>query len=460
MRRVLNEKSTRLDLRAFPCFSQLVTPGQVVRASLEVAADIVRRAPDAGAYVARLVGQAMKAPSATRTGVVVDLIKDDGAFAALEHEWRSLHDRSGARSPFTTWVWLYGWWMEIGRPAGYELCLCTARLSGLLVGIGAFYVAEERFGTRVLHNIGDTLVGSEYLDVLCDPQFSQLVIGAIADAISSADDIDAARLLDLDEDSQFVAALRRGHPGILDLRCTIDERLPYLALGGSFERYTEKLSSNMRYNLKRKEKKLIKTYPEARVSLLEREEDVPEVLDLLFRLHARRWQSKGQSGNFVRREVRAFHRRVAPKLLETGRLRLYRLEMEPGRVASMLYCLRTGGREFYLQAGMDPAYEDVAAGFCLMKRVIERCADEGLTEFDMLRGTEGYKSHWASCEHRTHTLRFARRTAKGALWASRETLRDELKGIVANRMPDEVLAGLRGWRERAVKSALPDAPQE
>lgn len=450
------EPSTR---RKFRALLAIVTPGEVVRASLDVAAEIVRRAPAAGLYVARLVGEAMaSATSYQRPGLVSEVVRDDATFAALELEWRALHNAAGARSPFTTWIWLYGWWMEIGRPAGYELRLHTVRLDGRLIGLGAFYVVEESLGTRVLRNLGDTLVGSEYLDVLCEPEHADLAVRAVTCAIASAEDIDAGRLHDMDETSPFLAAIRSGHAGILGVTCTLDERLPYLDLGGSFAAYSQQLSSNMRYNLKRKDKKLQKAWPEARVVLVEREEELPDNLELLFRLHARRWQSKGQTGNFVRRDVRAFHRRVGPKLLETKRLRIYRLELEPGRAAAMLYCLRAGQREFYLQAGMDPAFEDVSAGFCLMKQVIERCADEGMLEFDMLRGTEGYKSHWASFEHHTRAIRFAKKTAKGALWASQETLRDELKGIVERSMPVELLAEIRGYRNRAQKQvpAKPD----
>jgi CelD/BcsL family acetyltransferase involved in cellulose biosynthesis len=389
------------------------------------------------------MGEAMQPTKAAPFGLTTEILRDDGDFEALEHEWRALHERSGARSPFTTWTWMFGWWMEIGRPAGYELRIHAVRAADRLVGVGAFYVEEERFNTRVLHNLGDTLVGSEYLDVLCDPEHAEAAVDAIASMIASADDLDAGKLVDLDEGSRFVAALRRGHPGLLGLECAIDERLPYVELRGSIEAFSASLSSNMRYNLKRKEKKLQKEYPAARVTIVDRPDEIADNLELLFRLHARRWESKGQTGNFVRPDVRAFHRRVAPKLLETGRLRLYRLDLDDGKVAAMLYCLRTGNREFYLQAGMDPSFEGVSAGFCLMKRVIEGCAKDGLLEFDMLRGTEGYKSHWASKEHVTHSVRFARRTAKGALWASQLSLFASLKDIAERRLPGDILQAIR-----------------
>lgn len=416
-----------------------VSQPSVVRASLDVASDLLRHVPDAASYVARLAGEAARnRPKFARPGYSVEVIGDDRTFGLLEADWDDLHRRSGWRSPFSSFPWLYGWWMEIGRGPDHDLRIVAVRHGRELVGLGAFYVIHSRTA-REIHVLGDTYVGSEYLDVLCDPAHVEVVTEAVQCTLAHSGDFDAARLYDIDADSRFVAELLGKTSGFVGLEIGPDERLPYVRLLGSFDAFLATLSSNMRYNMKRKDKKLRSAYPDARLRLVERAEDIPRALADLFRLHSLRWQSKGQTGNFVRPEVQAFHRRVGPPLLQRGILRLYSLDVAPGKAAAMLYCLRLGKREFYLQAGMDPQYAPVSAGYCLMRQVIERCAEDGLEEFDMLRGTENYKNHWSDVERQTVRMRFARPTARGALWASRLKFREELTAIIKQHVPRNVI---------------------
>jgi CelD/BcsL family acetyltransferase involved in cellulose biosynthesis len=133
-------------------------------------------------------------------------------------------------------------------------------------------------------------------------------------------------------------------------------------------------------------------------------------------------------------------------------LRLYRLELEPGVAAATLYGLRLGRFEHYLQAGFDPAHEDVSVGVCLLRAVVEGAADAGLDEFDLLRGTEPYKTHWANGERDTLRARAARRTPRGLAWlAARnggEALRDVTKAIVGPEDWARIRAGLSAARAR------------
>jgi CelD/BcsL family acetyltransferase involved in cellulose biosynthesis len=133
-------------------------------------------------------------------------------------------------------------------------------------------------------------------------------------------------------------------------------------------------------------------------------------------------------------------------------LRLYSLDLGDDLVAATIYCLRLGGREFYLQAGMDPSHVDLSPGFCLMKEIIEHCADDGVREFDMLRGEESYKAHWARSEYRTMCVRFARPTARGLLFATREKCKREMVHMIKRRMPPDLVEEMRGFRARRSSS--------
>lgn len=417
--------------------------------SLRVAGGVARRAPAAASYALRMGREATAATAdGMPAGYTVQVIDTDAEFDALEVQWLDLETRAHSRGPFVSWHWLHGWWREIGHPVGYDLRIITVRHCGRLVGVGPYYLDEDRFGAKLLRSLGDTLVGSEYLDMVHDADHADAVAEAISVALQSGAGVDAIMLYDLDGGSPVVQRLCQRTAGLVGLELEGHELMPCVRIAGDYEAYSKTLSSNMRYNLRRKQRKLAQVFPEYRFRVVDAVDDLPHSLTALFRLHRRRWATKGKPGNFSRPEVQAFHRRVAPALLTSGVLRLYLLEMSPGTIGAVLYCLRRGDREFYLQAGMDPEYGSVAAGFCLMKLVIERCANEGIVEFDMLRGTESYKRHWANAEHTTVRVSCARATPKGLLWAGRRRLREQLVKIVKDEVPAELLESFRGWQER------------
>lgn len=429
--------SEALDLTIHPCFIFLVESKEVGKRVLGMARALALKAPDTGRFLVELGAGWARPASLPPGGLVVEQISDDRGFAGLEDAWPALCRDSG--NAFASWPWLFSWWMEIGRPAGHRLDLRVVRAagSGALLGVAPMYVAA---GTpAVLRMLGDAWVGSEDLDVLALPEHRAAVAEAALASIRQDPTIDAVELIDLAPSSPLVLATS----GLLAPETGPMNELPYLPLGGSYERYLATLSGNMRSNLRRKDRRLEKAYPKARLVLVEAERDLPEALETLFRLHTRRWTARGQSGNFARPDVRAFHRRAAPKLLRAGVLRLYALELQPGQVAATLYCLRQGRREQYLQGGMDPNHQDISVGFCLMGRVIKRAADEGVEEFDMLRGTEGYKAHWATELRTTRRLSFARPTPRGVAWAALRRVAHDVRSTAKEALGQELWAELK-----------------
>ncbi|MFO0724963.1 MAG: DNA internalization-related competence protein ComEC/Rec2 [Myxococcota bacterium] len=406
-------------------------PRAIGRRILGLARDLALQAPKTGAFLWEL-GAGVTAELPLRPPRLEVLrVEDDLGFAALEETWNRLFQASGGANAFLSFPWLYAWWMEIGRPLGHALAILLVRGdAGQALGIGPFY--RTAGASSCLRMLGDLWVGSEDLDLLASPEDAAGVAESLFAAIADDDRVDEVELTDL----RPASPLAEPPPGALGAERGVAQELPSLALRGSFAAYAAGLSANMRSNLKRKEKKLERAHPGARLVEIQQERELPDALETLFRLHGRRWNSRGETGNFVREEVRAFHRRAAPKLLRAKILRLYQLELSPGVVAATLYCLRARDREQYLQAGMDPAYQDLSAGFCLMKKVIERAADAGVAEFDMLRGTEGYKSHWASTARHTERLHYARPTPAGLLHLARaRVLRDAKETTKASLGP-------------------------
>jgi CelD/BcsL family acetyltransferase involved in cellulose biosynthesis len=83
---------------------------------------------------------------------------------------------------------------------------------------------------------------------------------------------------------------------------------------------------------------------------------------------------------------------------------------------------------YFFQPGFDPEFRKLHVGKVLLARVVERCYEEQLTEFDFLRGTEEYKFDWTSQKRPTRACNVAlTASAKTAHWASDAARRFEIR---------------------------------
>src|SRR6185436_2326800 len=104
--------------------------------------------------------------------------------------------------------------------------------------------------------------------------------------------------------------------------------------GHSWESYQGSLSSNMRYNLRRRAKQIFDQL-HGEVIGCQQAESVAKQLDQIFDLHWKRWKLRGGSDGFAGPEIRAFHHTAATRLFEKGWLKLYLLEVDHKPVAGI-----------------------------------------------------------------------------------------------------------------------------
>src|SRR6185437_5964034 len=90
----------------------------------------------------------------------------------------------------------------------------------------------------------------------------------------------------------------------------------------------------------------------------------------------------------------AFHHEVTRLALERGWLRLYVLRLN-GRPAAGLYGFLYRSTFYFYQSGFDAAYHKQSVGLIAMGLGIKNAIEEGAKEYDLLHGSEDYKSHWS-----------------------------------------------------------------
>jgi CelD/BcsL family acetyltransferase involved in cellulose biosynthesis len=109
-------------------------------------------------------------------------------------------------------------------------------------------------------------------------------------------------------------------------------------------------------------------------------------------MHQLRWKSAGQPGLLGRRGFRSFLNGLARLEESSATFRLYVME-DAGTPIAALLNFHYGNTVFHYQNGFDPhcRFASFAPGTLLILHAIQAAIQEGLTNYDFLRGREPYK---------------------------------------------------------------------
>jgi CelD/BcsL family acetyltransferase involved in cellulose biosynthesis len=321
----------------------------------------------------------------------------------LRDEWNALAEQ--ARNPFSTWEWASTWWRHFAD--GHERIVMAAREpEGKLLALLPLCVSS-RGPLRVLRFIG--YGPADRLGPVCDPAARESVALAFERLLSSS------RL-------RWTVLLGDHFPGeqqwstLLDATVLGREASPLLRFEGrSWEELLASRSTNFRQQVRRRERKLAKSF-ELRFRLSDDVERLRDDFATLVRLHELRWSGGGSEA--FPEKVRAFHEDFAVLALERGWLRLWLLELDGEPVAAW-YGFRFAGADWFYQSGRDPAYEDLNVGFVLMAHTVRDAAEARMSEYHLLRGDEPYKARFASEDPGLETIAVGRgRLARTSLAAA------------------------------------------
>jgi CelD/BcsL family acetyltransferase involved in cellulose biosynthesis len=377
-------------------------------------------------------------------------------FSSLRSAWNELLADSDADHVFLTWEWLFTWWKHLaGRSslsilAGWDGDRLVALLPlarqerSLLPGISA----------PTLEFLGSGVVGSDYLDLIVRRGFEAAVYERLAASLRR--DAALLRLGQLRGDAA-AAALAGGlaRHGWTAARAQT-ELCPFIRLAGaSWDSYLATLGPEHRYNVRRKLRKLEQRYT-VRLDVADRDDGRREALQALIALHERRWDERGGSEAFCTPALRAFHEEWSRLALERGWLRLFVLRLD-GRPAAALYGFRYGASFCFYQSGFDPQHRQDSLGLVCMAKAIERAIAEGVSEYDLLHGAEGYKFLWARETRPLFRIELFPAQACGHLWlqalqmtrAARRMARRILPAALADRLVARRRNRERGGVERA-----------
>ena len=400
--------------------------------------------------------------------VSTQVLTDPLALARIREGWHALNESARAGCLFLSYEWLDPWWQSFGmnRP-GRELRVIAVNDGDKLIGLWPLFVEDVKPGgvpVKRLAYLGDGATGCDYLDILAAPGREQEVLEACLQKVGELEwDLlaldgmwrespTALQLAQRFPSERPIAAGSAGLGGAV-AQVVRDGRIRYVcpnfALTGTYDQYLQGLGR--RENLKRREKWLNRQ-PGTSIECARSVADAQIATERFFELHDARWAEDGGSDGLADDRFHAFHRAATGHLAERGWLRMYTLFAARRPVASV-YGVVHRGKFLYYQSGYDPAWGNKSVGLVLLARTVSDAYAESLSEFDFLRGNEGYKAQWARGERWTIELRLWRgprgRAAKAAAGASKLAL-----DAVKRALPMNLIDGVRKARRLARRGEL------
>jgi len=333
------------------------------------------------------------------------------ALDSLRDAWTALWLKLPAATPFNSWEWTAAWLATLGKGVDARFVLLESdTLRGILPLADARRTGLPFVAPRTLRFCGVDAAYPDQLEPVVDPADLPLFLELALDAIFREDGLPSTLSLPMvATDSPTHAALG----ALRDLRASSREVsvAPYLPVAGTFEEFLGTLSSNERYKIRSRSKKLLTgkgvEYGE-----------VPDLtpaqsLQLLRTLHAKRSEQKGIESTFDTDAVQDFHAELL-RIFPRERI-AFRCLRKDGEIFAMFYGFVVAGRMFYFQLGYDPKWSDSSPGLVLLSQTIRETFALGCREYNFLQGNEPFKSTWTKTARSLHDWTIYAPTLNGRL---------------------------------------------
>jgi CelD/BcsL family acetyltransferase involved in cellulose biosynthesis len=325
--------------------------------------------------------------------MTVEWIEDPSGFVGRDWSELALADPEG--TIFHTPAYLKLYWEELGEER--PLIGIVSR-GGVDVAAAAFEVRNNTLGWLGGRDVTD------YMGPVGQPESRDTTAKELVAAMAGRDDWREADLGGLLRTGRWLHALVAAAADAgLESVVIDDVGAPYLALPPTHEEYLARLPGKLRHELRRKERRLSRSLPGAR--LVDATPDT--VQNDLTRFIALHRASGGPKGTFMQPGTELFFRRLAEALLPEGTFRVSSLDSD-GQTIAAAVGFRWRDEYLLYNSAFDREHERLSPGIVLVEWLIRSAIEEGRRGFDLLKDDLPYKLRFGAGARRLARLRLRR----------------------------------------------------
>ncbi|MFF5704556.1 GNAT family N-acetyltransferase [Streptomyces sp. NPDC012794] len=365
--------------------------------------------------------------------LTVTLCRDSRQFAALEEPWNRLVRNCPTATPFQSHAWLHSWWLSYGKDGRLRVLL--VRRGEELVGAAALMLVHRPLPRLV--PLGGPI--TDYFDVLVSAEYADQVVPALANGLHRAA---RAAVVDLREVRPGAAAeaVYAAWPGVSgkvpDSTCT---ELPALPFDQLVKRMPASGAQRVRAKLRKTDAAGVEEHEVT-------EQEVPQAVRTLLRLHEKQWRGRGVTPEHLRPRFAEHLTRATRRMVRAGEGRLTEFRLDGKVVAANVTLLSAALSGGYLY-GADPDLRErkVDVATLLLRHETGRALAEGRPVVSFLRGNEPYKNHWRPETVVNQRLLLATHALAPLLRLHESQITGRERAVDALR---EALPAARDWRAR------------
>jgi CelD/BcsL family acetyltransferase involved in cellulose biosynthesis len=368
---------------------------------------------------------------------------------SLGADWNIILERNRKLTIFSTPEWLGAWWRAFGNDKQLY-ALAFRDKQGELVGLLPLYLQRIEFrflpSLSELRLVGDGSTDSDNLDFLVLPRYERAVANSLVQHLATAPCWDICRLNVMPSDSVTANIFLQE---ITKARWNCEtSTVPWTAieLPETWEQYLKQLSPKERGKVGNLTRRLEKRYRMQFYKCNSRKE-LPACLENLFRLHQKRWESRGESGTFASSARRQFYYDMAQRFLSRDWLALWVLELDGIAVAAQ-FGFRYRDTVCSLQEGFDPAYSNDSVGYVLRSFSLHDLIELGVRRYEFLAGQNKSKLRWTAISGNYLNFHIARPGTRGSLHLSLVRLVKTTKSRVSRFLHPSFVTFFRSIRRK------------
>jgi CelD/BcsL family acetyltransferase involved in cellulose biosynthesis len=316
----------------------------------------------------------------------------------LGSSWDRLAIASSTAHPQYLLDWVQPWWCHVGSRV-HSLCCVQVVEGGETAAIAPFMLVRRRIkGVVPWRELAWLASGpTDQSDILTGSDAAAMGAKVAEHLARNARRWDELRLQCVPADSKAVQSLLRELEG--RVRCTVSTKpAPCYFIetaDGDWERYLETTSKKfVRRDLPRIERRLAEL---GRVEMRQRKDlTVAEILGVVSGIHGARQEELGRTSIFGDPSLSAFVVDALERFRARGILSVWCLYVD-AQIAAYLIGFKTGGVFYAWNMAHNPDFGSASPGKVLWARVIRACfEDDGIREFNMMRGDTDYKLKWTN----------------------------------------------------------------